>query len=174
MWDGDKPETGTVQQRMSLQHALLGKTASAQTAVVKQFRGQVTNGWVHSPCLREKESHGFWNCLAVSKQILERGFLRPGRMAALEGTLQLLRIANQDQVLGALRDGDDIGEGHLPGLVDEQYVYGLEIFGPGPKPRGSAYNIGSTRLKSAQRNDVVFCHCNLDGVFLFIRPLHTA
>src|SRR6266481_5227282 len=172
MWNGDKPETGTVQQRMSLQDALLGKTASAQTAVVKQFRSEITNGWVHSPCLGEKESHGFRNCLAVSHQILERGFLCPWRMAALEGALQLLRIANQDQVLGGLCDGDDIGEGHLPGLVDEQYVYGLEIFGPGPKPRGPSYNIGSTRLKSAQRNDVVFCHCNLGGVCLFIRPLH--
>src|SRR6266403_2066809 len=172
MWDGDEPETGTVQQRVSLQDTLLGKTASAQTAVVKQFRSEITNGWVHSPCLREEESHGFWNCLAVSKQILERGFFCPGRMAALERALQLLRVANQDQVLGALRDGDDIGQRHLAGLVNEQYVDGLEILGPGPKPRGSAYNIGSTRLKSAQRNDVVFCHCNLGGVFLFIRPLH--
>ena len=97
---------------MSLQDALLGKTAGAQTAVVKQFRSEITNGWVHSPCLREEESHGFWNCLAVSKQILERGFLCPGRMAALEGALQLLGIANEDQVLGGLRNGDDIGEGH--------------------------------------------------------------
>src|SRR3977135_858057 len=144
MWDGDKPETGTVQQRMSLQDALLGKTASAQTAVVKQFRSEVTNGWVHSPCLGEKESHRFWNCLAVSKQILERVFAGPGRRAALEGTLQLLRIANQDQVFGGLRDGDDIGEGHLPGLVDEQYIGGLEILGPGPKPRGSPTTGGST------------------------------
>src|SRR6266481_6304752 len=123
MWDGDEPETGTVQQRVSLQDTLLGKTAGAQTAVVKQFRSEITNGWVHSPCLREEESHGFWNCLAVSEQILQRGFL------------------------GGLCDGDDIGEGHLPGLVDEQYVDGLEILGPGPKPRGSAYDVGSTGLK---------------------------
>jgi len=132
MWDGDKPGTGTVQQTDVLQTRCWVKTASAQTAVVKhsEVKSQM-DGCISM--LREEESM-VSGIVCGLQQILERGFLRR-EDAALEGALQLLRIANQDQILGGLRDGDDIGEGHLPGLVMKIRLC-LEIFG-WPKPRGS-------------------------------------
>jgi len=85
----------------------------------------------------------------------------------------LLRIANQDQVLGGLRNGDDIGEGHLPGLVDEQYVDGLEILGPGPKPEVPP-TTWQHQIEEHAKEGRCLLRLQFGRCLLFIRPLHAA
>src|SRR6266513_4732253 len=59
-------------------------------------------------------------------------------MAPLRGLVQLPRIAQQDQVLGGMRNGEYVGERHLRGLVDEEDVHSVLSLFACPKPGGAA------------------------------------
>ena len=58
-------------------------------------------------------------------------------MGGLAGLGEPLGVADQDEVPGRAGDGQDVGQRHLVGLVDEQRVHApLELLA-GPDPRRS-------------------------------------
>ena len=75
--------------------------------------------------------------LTALKQVLEGRHFRALGMAALLRLLQLLRVAEEDDALGRLRDRKDVRKRHLPGLVHEEHVDGIAEVGARPHP-GSA------------------------------------
>lgn len=59
--------------------------------------------------------------------MLEDGGARVAWVRSLRDVCELLLVAEQDDAIRGLGDGDRIGEGHLPGLVDEQDVDGAGL-----------------------------------------------
>ena len=62
-------------------------------------------------------------------------------MTAFKRAFELLRIADEDQIVRGLSGGDDIGERHLSGFIDEERIDRLEVFFARPHPRGSSHNV---------------------------------
>ncbi len=52
----------------------------------------------------------------------EGGAIGARRVGALERLVELLRVTQQNQRVGARADGQDVGERHLPRLVHEEHV----------------------------------------------------
>ena len=80
----------------------------------------------------------------LAEEVRERGTIGAGRVRALRRLVQLLRIAQQDEAVGGARHGDDIGQGDLAGLVDEEHVDGIAHAGRGPQPRGTRGEVGAS------------------------------
>jgi hypothetical protein len=59
-------------------------------------------------------------------------------MTRLLRLLELLRIAEEHEALGAGRHREHIGERHLPGLVYEQHVHAIAKAFVRPQPRRAA------------------------------------
>ena len=55
-----------------------------------------------------------------------------GRMGALERLVELLRIAQEDQVPGGRGDRYCVGERQLAGLVDDEHIHGRGKLGARP------------------------------------------
>ena len=64
--------------------------------------------------------------LVRAEDVLERRDIGPFGMAALQGLPELLRIAEQHEAFGGLRDRQHVGQRELSGLVHEQHVHCLE------------------------------------------------
>ena len=62
-------------------------------------------------------------------------------MHALQRLVQLLRVTQQEQVRGAGRGGQGVGQRHLAGLVDAEHVNCAVCLFARPKPRSSANDI---------------------------------
>ena len=62
-------------------------------------------------------------------------------MHALEGLLELLRITQQHDVARTAAHGHHVGQGHLPGLVDEERVDDPGHLFARPQPGGSANDV---------------------------------
>src|SRR5258706_16101397 len=74
----------------------------------------------------------------LADQMNERRNVRAFRMGAALGLLQLLRIAEEDDVARGPRGGERVGERHLPGLVDEEMVEAARGGVIRPEPHGSS------------------------------------
>ena len=68
----------------------------------------------------------------LAEQVVQGRDLGSLRVGAALGLLQLLRVAEQDQVARGAGAGQDVGQGHLAGLVDEEIVERLLALGGGP------------------------------------------
>ena len=64
-------------------------------------------------------------------------------MRALDDLRQLTRIADQHDVARTPAHGDHIGKPHLAGLIDEQPIERLLLFGPGKKEGRAADHMGT-------------------------------
>ena len=64
--------------------------------------------------------------------------LRPRRLAGLLRLFELLRITKQDQAACPPGHGQDVGQSHLPGLVDEQDIDTVGEVLARPQPRRTA------------------------------------
>jgi hypothetical protein len=59
-------------------------------------------------------------------------------VGALVGLFELLGVAEQHEVARGAGEGEDLGERHLAGFVDEQVVELLGGIVAGPQPSGAA------------------------------------
>ncbi len=59
----------------------------------------------------------------VAQHVLEGGRAGAVRVGALGDLRELVGVAEQDERAGGAADRHDVGEGHLPGLVDEEHVH---------------------------------------------------
>ena len=74
----------------------------------------------------------------IAEDALGGGEIGAFGIAALLGLLELLRVAEKDQAAGCGRDGEDVRQGHLPGLVDEEDVDRVLELLARPQPGGAA------------------------------------
>ena len=73
-------------------------------------------------------------------------------MRAAQGLIELLRIAEQDEAGRRCGHRGDVGQRHLPRLVDEQHVDRLDHRVGRPQPRGSGGEVGKPGVEL--RSDV--------------------
>src|SRR5262245_55843420 len=88
--------------------------------------------------------------------MLKCGDIRPIRMTPLQRLLELLRIAQQYEVLRGLRRGDYISQRHPPRFVADQYIDGILEFIACPEPCSSRDNVCGPVAERLQRLTVVF------------------
>ncbi len=77
-------------------------------------------------------------------------------MRALEGLVELLRIAEQDDRARGARHGEHVGERHLTRLVDEEDVEQPIALGRRPQPDGSSSHVVLVVGDSVPRLGIVF------------------
>ena len=70
--------------------------------------------------------------------MIERGSVHAVWMTALRRLIELLRIAKEDDGFRRLGNGQDVGQGHLGRLVDEEHVDRIDGVRTSPKPSGPA------------------------------------
>ena len=70
--------------------------------------------------------------------ILQRRQSRIAGMRTLHRLFELHLITEQDQIIRASRHRDGVGQGHLPGFVDEEKIERAFPLGPGKEPGRSA------------------------------------
>jgi hypothetical protein len=93
---------------------------------------------METPRLLQKESAVLGDGLMPSQDMVECGSFCAIGMAALRRLIKLLRVAEQNQALCCLRNGQDVCQGHLPRLINKEHVHCLERIGTSPKPGRSA------------------------------------
>ena len=89
---------------------------------------------MQAPGAVEKQPKFLRHDPGVVEHVRQHRAVRAGRMHALQRLIQLLRIAEQQQALGAARRGQRVGQRHLPGLVDAEHVHQALDFTPRPEP----------------------------------------
>ena len=120
-----------------VEHLLLEPSARVEPPFVEHLGREVADGRRQAPGLRQKDSAVGRNGLVALKNVVERRHVGALRMRALLRLLELLRIAEQDDAPRGLRNGQHVGERHLPRLVDEEHVDGAVILLARPLPRGA-------------------------------------
>src|SRR5262245_50826340 len=68
---------------------------------------------------------------------------------------ELLGVAQKNDAIGSLGDGQCVGQRHLAGLVHEQNIDRLDKLGSTPQPRGSAKNVDLAGLKGFESGLIV-------------------
>ena len=77
------------------------------------------------------------------------------RVRALLRLFELLGVAEEDDAARRVGGREDVGEGHLGGLVDEQHVDGLRELFARPQPGRAAHHAGGAILKRFERLGIV-------------------
>src|SRR5439155_4631887 len=98
----------------------------------------------------------------VADQVLERRLACSLRMYALRYLRQLVRIAEEDDRARGAAHRDDVREGHLAGLVDEQRVDGPGHVAPPEEPGSPGGHVEASRAQG--RADVLRVGDDLDRV----------
>ena len=76
-------------------------------------------------------------------------------MGGLARLGQLLRVAEQHEVRRRARHGQDVGQGQLPGLVDEERVDAVRELLAGPQPRRARHDVELPVLELRDERAVV-------------------
>ena len=95
-----------------------------------------------------------------AEQVAERGSVGAVRVAALQRLIELLRIAEQHQILRGLGHRQRIRKRHLAGLVHEQHVHRGGVLRSRPEPRRAGTYLRFTLLE------------RLKHIAIFVRLLH--
>ena len=93
-----------------------------EAALVEHLRRERADVGVQPPGAVEEEAEVGRHRPAPPRRWPSADSLGARRVGALERLVQLLRVAEQHQARRGRRDGEGVGERHLPGLVDEQHV----------------------------------------------------
>ena len=83
----------------------------------------------------------------VLDHVVERGAVDPWRVNPMRGLVELVRIAQQDQVGGRARDGEQVGQCHLARLIHHQGVQAPLHPASGKQPRGAGHHLGLLRVE---------------------------
>lgn len=86
------------------------------------------------------------------EEVLEGGAAGAHRVGALRRLGQLLRVAQEDDVVRRRAHGHQVGERHLPGLVDHEHVDGADHGVAGEEPRRAGHDVdrpGGARFSAA-------------------------
>ncbi len=85
-----------------------------------------------------RDGHG------IADEMAERGRISAVRVHALRHLRQLVGVAKQDDRCRRAADGDDVGQRHLPSLVDEEDVDRIEHVVAGEEPRRAGGDVVPT------------------------------
>ncbi len=91
-----------------------------QPLLVKHFGSKRTDLWVEPPGLFEEQAAVIRNGLSSVQHVLQGRHVCTIGMDALLGLIELLRVAEKDEVSRGLRHSQYIREGHLSGFVHER------------------------------------------------------
>ena len=96
---------------------------------------------MQAPRAVEKQSEVLGHHPCVIEYVRQHRTIRAWRMHALQRLIQLLRVAQQQQALGATGRGQRIRQRHLPGLVDAQHVHQALRVVTRPEPGSSTHHV---------------------------------
>ena len=94
-----------------------------EPVVVEQLGRKRAQAGVEPVGLPEKQATLGEDGRRTAEQVLERRPRGPIGVAPLDGLLELPGVADEDDALRGLRDGQRVGEVELAGLVDDQHVH---------------------------------------------------
>ena len=97
---------------------------------------------VHPPGLGQENAARRIDVLAFAQHPVETGQIRRMGMRTLHDLRELARVPDQNQAMGRIGHGDQIGQRNLPRLVYKEIVERLPKFRPRKQPRRSAHDIG--------------------------------
>src|SRR5437762_5403934 len=138
MVHGDVPEPSPVDSAPRSNFLAFETRNGLEPALVEEFRGKCANVGMKSPGVLQKQPLlGADGELAV-ENVVQGGDAGAFGMAPLCRLVQLPRIAQQHQIPGSVRNREDVGQRHLGGLVDEEYVHGVLSLWTCPKPGRAA------------------------------------
>ena len=113
-----------------------------ESTVVEGVADERADRGVHAPGVVEEDAlivgHG---PVFGTNDVRQRRHRSPVGVSALDRLIELLRIAEQHQVLRRSRRRDRVGQAELPGLVDDQHIKLLAQLGPREEPRGAADDV---------------------------------
>ena len=119
--------------------------ARAQAAVVAALGDERADVGVHPPGLGEQHAAAGRDRLLAVEEVLEHRGARAAGVVGLGDLRQLLRVAEQHEVLGGQADGGGVGERELAGLVDEEQVERLAMLGRARTARPCRRRAGARR-----------------------------
>src|SRR4051794_34216209 len=125
-----------------------------QATFVEQLRVKCADERMQSPSLREEETAIRWNGSMRTQNVIERRDGDPVGMATLYRLFELPRIPQQHNTLCGLGDSQHVGERHLRGFVDEEYVDAARGVGSCPEPGRSAPH-PTVRKQGVQKSRIV-------------------
>src|SRR5438034_9868980 len=114
-----------------------------EPTVVEELRDEPADIWMKAPCLGQEQSFVRTDCCTLSQQMGKNRDIRSRRMDTLLRLIELLRIANEDETAGCLRNRQRVGEGHLARLVHEEHVHRARHVIAGPHPGCSGHYLSS-------------------------------
>ena len=101
---------------------MLAARGRLQPPIVHQRRDEAADRWFEPVGMREKDAALGRNRAIVAEEMAERGDAGSLGVGRARDMRQLLRVAEENEILRARPDRDRIGERELPRLVDQEYV----------------------------------------------------
>src|SRR6266568_2461701 len=84
-----------------------------EATVVEELRDETADTWMKTPRLGQEQSPVRTDCCMFSQQMGKNRDIRSRRVDTLLRLVELLRIANEDETAGCLRNRQRVGKGHL-------------------------------------------------------------
>ena len=159
-----------------------------QPPLVDRLRHPAAQAGVHPMRLGEEDALLRRNHGRALQQVFERAGAAAARVRALDRLPQLHLVADEDDVARGSAGGDEVGQRHLPGLVDHEEVERAFPLFPGEEPSRTRHELGvvryggvvedidnhsaadllllvvPVRLLEASDRDARFLRCRLDAV----------
>src|SRR5260370_38856964 len=104
MDDRDEPQAGVAEGRRCLNILSLKTVKRDEPSLIKQFRRESAYRRLKTPRCSKKQALGIANRPSTLKQVGERRNVGALRVAALLRLFQLLRVAQQHQILACRRN----------------------------------------------------------------------
>src|SRR5262249_51113558 len=104
-----------------------------------------------TPGLSKKQALGIADRPSALKEVGEPRNIGTLRVAPLLRLFQLLRVAQQHQILSCWRTRQNVGERHLSRLIDEKNVHRIHEFLPAPQPGSAPQNVDGAAAQTLQR-----------------------
>ena len=98
MIDSDEPQARIAQPGMADDFAIAGETSGAEASFVEKIGSECADVRVKPPRFRQQQPHRVGNRLVVAEQMLQCRTFRARRMASLQRAVELLRVADQDDI----------------------------------------------------------------------------
>jgi hypothetical protein len=100
---------------------------------------------MHAAAFGKEDAAFRWNDAVTIDEVLETGKPALAGMASLKRLRKLHRVADEDDVMRAAAHRENIGQGDLSGLIDEEVVEGRRVIAR-EMPGGGTYDVRSPDL----------------------------
>ncbi len=147
--DFEEVEAAAVEVAGVREDLVLEAWLGGEEAFVEEVGGEGGDAWRQAPGDGEEDAAVFGHGEVIAEHVAEGRGVDAFGMGAFLRLFELLRVAQEDDAGRGVGGGEDVGEGHLGGFVDEEDVDGVRELFARPHPHRAADHVGGAGLQGA-------------------------